>query len=942
MLITQKNYSGLDMLAWLGSIGSYVAGTSTSLVFQSTGGRFVHITGTGLSYDAFSATWSGQVTAIQQAVGGVPDALNKGLTGEVTYSTPLNVSAMSLSLTGDFFIQLFNVPGNSNTGTGDWFNDTLAGSDNIDNLNGGTGTDMVDYSRAGSAVVVDLSGLLARAGAAVGDVLTSIEGVRGTRFGDTLRGDAAINRLEGGGGDDLIYGTALNDTVFGGAGWDRLDLTALAGNINVYGGTIYPASGGFTTYGEIESFVTGSGNDTIWGQAGSFEYITNAGADLIKLSTSGNKTVSAGAGNDTLEVYGADSISADMGGDTDSMAFVVSTGAAQIITMTSPGTAELSGVFSGTVSGVEIISSGSMRLNYWGHDGRDEVWASIGNDTLQGNHGDDALYGGNGNDILRGDGDWGLQGGADAYGSDTVQGGGGDDLIWGANGADVYSGGAGVDTLSYAQFFDDYGYGEYSITLNGNNTVTKYFADWYGDVYSETDTILTGTGDDIEVIVGTYLGDAFYNTTGSSRSYQGSGGADVFWIWAATSGETVLDLGFGADVLRVRAATPITAFLGGNWTATAQSDTLGPVTFDTQGWNIDLRLLGAATGVTLRNTSPTDGAVMYGTALADRFESASALDEMHGGAGGDTYVVTATLGFPLIYEDYGAAGVYEIITSVDGLYMGDTIENATLLDGAVTVNGNAYANRITGNDAANVIRGGGGADTLAGGEGSDTYYVTGTETLVEAGYQAPYFDIDFGWVIDPDRDLVISTVSFALKNDGLEDLRLDTGALNGTGNLQGNAITGNTAANSLRGLAGDDSLVGGLGNDTLLGGTENDRLRGDGGVDSLRGDAGNDTLLGGDGADVLVGGTGANRLTGGRGADQFVFGRQLETTVVTDFTDGVDKLAFAAATGSSESFLLNNAQQDGTDVLIFTTVAGMEIRVLNTTIAALAGDILIL
>ena len=64
---------------------------------------------------------------------------------------------------------------------------------------------------------------------------------------------------------------------------------------------------------------------------------------------------------------------------------------------------------------------------------------------------------------------------------------------------------------------------------------------------------------------------------------------------------------------------------------------------------------------------------------------------------------------------------------------------------------------------------------------------------------------------------------------------------------------------------------------------------------------GDDTLLGSDGADLLAGGAGNNRLTGGRGADQFTFGKRAETTVVADFTDGVDVLAFAGSTGRTRS-----------------------------------------
>ena len=63
----------------------------------------------------------------------------------------------------------------------------------------------------------------------------------------------------------------------------------------------------------FESFVTGAGNDLIYGQTGDAEYLTNGGNDIVKLSGSGAKTVVTGAGNDLIEVYGGTSFALDMG-----------------------------------------------------------------------------------------------------------------------------------------------------------------------------------------------------------------------------------------------------------------------------------------------------------------------------------------------------------------------------------------------------------------------------------------------------------------------------------------------------------------------------------------------------------------------------------------------------------------------------------------------------
>lgn len=936
MLITQKHFaSGQSIVSWLSGIGGVVTATSTDLVLQNADGTYTHILGSGISYDSGSGTWSGSFARLWRTMGSTPDSYSAGVTTQIDYGAAVTVSAMSVSLTSDFLWQLLNVPGNTNAGTGSSGNDTFAGSNQADSFDGGSGTDVVDYSFATQAVWLDLSGTYAAGGAAAGDVLTSIEGVRGGALTDILRGSSGSNLLDGAGGDDFLYASAGADTLIGGAGWDRIDMSGLAGDLVVYGGSV-----GSTQFSGFESFVTGAGNDMIYGQPGAAEYITNAGNDAVTLSGAGFKTVASGVGDDTVSVFGADGLALTMGDGNDALTFIISSGSVETITMTGVGSGTLSGVIAGTISGVEVISSGAMRLAYSGHDGQDVVFASIGNDTLLGGNGDDRLYGGNGNDLIYGDGDWGVQGGSSAYGWDTVQGGAGDDTMLGSSGADSYSGGAGVDVLSYAQLIDDYGNGEYSIALNADNTVNKTFSDWYGDTVVEADTIASGGGDEIEVIIGTVMGDSFANSS-QARTLEGGAGADLYQITVANGGDTIRGLGNGADVLRIGAGATATASLAGNWVADASSFDNGSLTIDTMGFDVNLSGLGGSSGVTLLNFSTTDGATMTGTAFADRFESHSALDVMSGGGGDDTYVVLGAGPVPLIFEDAGG-GTDLLVTSTDGVYLGSTLENITLVGTAITVHGNPYANRIIGNDMGNVLYGGGGADTLQGGLGSDNYYYTGTETLIEGPYQKPYHDFELGWIIDHDRDRVISSVSFALTDSGFEDLTLQTGAKNGTGNLQGNGIQGNGTGNVLKGLMGNDTLIGAAGNDTLWGGLGADRLRGDAGNDTLRGEDGNDTLMGGDGGDLLAGGAGRNLLTGGRGADQFVFGKLAETTVITDFTDGIDKLAFLASTGVSQAYILNHAVQNGADVILHTTVAGMTITVQHTTIAALAGDILIL
>lgn len=87
--------------------------------------------------------------------------------------------------------------------------DVLSGDAGDDQLQGDGGYDYASYMLATSAVVVDLN-----TGTADGeghDTLRGIEGLFGSMFGDTLRGDADDNDFTGLAGDDRIDG---------GAGWD--------------------------------------------------------------------------------------------------------------------------------------------------------------------------------------------------------------------------------------------------------------------------------------------------------------------------------------------------------------------------------------------------------------------------------------------------------------------------------------------------------------------------------------------------------------------------------------------------------------------------------------------------------------------------------------------------------------------------------------------------
>jgi serralysin len=100
-------------------------------------------------------------------------------------------------------------------------NDTLIGGANGDTINGGDDVDQVRYVVSNAAVQVDLGAGTASGGHAQGDVITFVENLVGSQYGDTLTGDGGENRIEGLNGDDRINGGGGRDFLFGGAGADE-------------------------------------------------------------------------------------------------------------------------------------------------------------------------------------------------------------------------------------------------------------------------------------------------------------------------------------------------------------------------------------------------------------------------------------------------------------------------------------------------------------------------------------------------------------------------------------------------------------------------------------------------------------------------------------------------------------------------------------------------
>ena len=135
-------------------------------------------------------------------------------------------------------------------------------------IDGGFGTDMLDFSALITAIRVDLAAPANNRGAVVaGDSYTGIETVLGTTRNDVLAGDALDNTLIGNSGNDQLFGGGGQDVIEGGLGRDRM--TGGAG-ADVF---VFNAKTGLGDY--IHDFDTAT--DLIRLEGSAFGYDTFAG-----------------------------------------------------------------------------------------------------------------------------------------------------------------------------------------------------------------------------------------------------------------------------------------------------------------------------------------------------------------------------------------------------------------------------------------------------------------------------------------------------------------------------------------------------------------------------------------------------------------------------------------------------------------------------------------
>jgi Ca2+-binding RTX toxin-like protein len=788
-------------------------------------------------------------------------------------------------------------------------NDTINGSDDMDNLSGGPGGSDTLHGNGGNDTLSLMNGYFIFNGVANAEstqtgVGSLYDGGSGTDFlalGGNVNFQGTLQSIEGiflsagytnlnNTGQPLNTGSQYNTrAVFSSA-----TFAALPSNLELDGaGTIVVNLGNagetFTGAGftfDVGSNVVfeiygGNGTDTITGTSngdyleaglGNDALFGGNGDDTIQFG-SGNQTATGGAGADHFRVGLVQGTVTDFTIGTDKIDFsdtdISNMGRVRDLLSQGVNGATLSadtgglhyemvlqGISSASLSDSDFLLGSANQGPYieTGTALQDYQFGGTFNDIFHGGDGNDRIYGGGGIDQLFGEG-----------GNDTLIVDG--QVAFGG----TYDGGAGIDTLLLRNY-------------HTNNTVT-----------------LNGPGS-------TYLlfGPSQANFTGIERmQFDSEVGTSLAGVISAPlipgSGITELIGGAGTDSFVVLVLAGGTYTMGSytltNWNG---EDALVLFTNNTVTANVTLNASALAVKQVLVGSSGND--TLNGSGGNDTLDGGAGDDILSGGAGINTYLGGA--GNDRLVIGTGANG-----SSIDGGTETDTL--------AVSGTVGALAS-VIGIEAIELT--GGASLTL-----TNTQFSTG---------------LALGSTISGTGSLVVNMAPTDL------ELNLNTLVVLGGSSI---TVTGN-------GSTGDDTIKGINGAvNTLNGGDGNDQIRGGGLADIINGGNGNDKLFGAGGADIM---------TGGAGADIFRFQTVASSGVgaaadqITDFLIGTDKLGFAqidtdpttpgdqafafigtsafGATGVAQMRYMNS----GANLLIQADIFGDGIADMEVVLQGLAGQTL--
>lgn len=615
----------------------------------------------------------------------------------------------------------------------------------------------------------------------------------------TIENVDETNFLDGGAGEDRLYGANYRDTLIGGAGNDFL--LAGAGKDVLSGG-----DGDDVLYGDSHVMNVENANKTHYDYSTTLDFVApdkeisnndrayfyqnNRNDAYFNNTKNYNDVLSGGNGADLIfGEIGDDIISGGEGNDR--------------LFGDRPYNSGFFADFANTTNIFQHLSAGFQ--------GNDFIDGGAGNDVLIGGGRDDHLIGGDGDDVVYGDlslevyerrgtaspGETAITSDKTEWaGKDMIIGGQGNDVLVGEGNDDVLDGGDG----------DDYLYGDWATWQDAA------FANESGKTGNDTmyggagnDQLMGNSGDD--VLDGGSGNDILYGDSAKGGAFTGTGN-DVLTGGAGNdtlyggAGEDTLDGGAGDDTLK-------------------------------GGIGDDVYVVGAGGGVDViddidgqstlyLSSRPVKTFIQNGNAIIYLSEDGSNRVQMSEGS------------FAAIKKVYVNDQSFDLEITISDTQTND-VNGAGGNDTYVI--SDQYTGGIVLNDAS-------GSNVLQFGNG----WFNNSSLTVNTSPNTNYLVTNNS---NPLSSLAVSKSGWA----ALDNIRLASGEI---ANLH---IEGDSSNNQLQGFDGNDVINGYGGNDMLSGGAGNDVLNGGDGVDTLIGGAGDDTLKGGSGwNDILKGGDGNDTL----------------------------------------------------------------------------------
>ncbi len=885
------------------------------------------------------------------------------------------------------------------------------GSDTVDYAGSAAGVTVdlaTGFGQGGLAEGDRLAGISNVIGSATGANLlagtAAANRIVGGGGNDTITGAGGADTLTAGAGDDVVTYTGAETLIEGGAGKDTLimlsgadvdlraadqtggDRPAVSGFENVDATAVSTAMSVIGTAGD-NRIATGGGNDTIDGGGGIDVIHSGDGNDSVAYHGE-EISLDGGTGNNTLVLRGQVSVNLAAVDQTLNDGVTVSR-------FTNVDATALTSAQPVTITGNALanrILGGQGDMTVDGGGGADAIVTGAGNDRVTYRGSENLIDAGGGTNTLV------LQASADidlsaadqtigdlstvarftnvdgsqldngfqalgTAGANTILGGRGEDVIDGGGGADMVLAGAGDDmvTARGGETRLDGGSGNDTLVLAATSGVTQVdFAVVAGvdQTTGDTATVLGFENLDAHLaaaamtVTGSLAGNIILTGSGAD-TIDGRGGADQISAGAGDDTvryygtEVLLDGGSGTNTLQLRSGATINL---------ANSDQTSNDFATVSGFtHIDGSTLGTLQSVNAQGSS--DANVILGGAGADVIDGGGGTDTVRAGAGDDTVSVWGSESLieggagnntlvlrSALTVDLSAADV----TVADAALVRDFDNvNASQVASAITITGNANANRIVGGAGADRIDGAGGADIVDAGAGNDTVTYradafsidggTGNNTLVVAGASTlTMVNFTAGFGVDQTVGDAVEVTNFSnvdarTATNGLAVIgssstnMISTGSGNDT--IQGgggldvidagggddivdyhgseSAIDGGSGSNTLRlltagsiDLSAADQSIGDIANVTNFINidasslTQGATLAGSSAVNLITGGAGADVIDGGGGADVINAGAG-NDIVTARGTEVLIDGQGGSDTLLLNATSTISNVDFS-------------------------------------------------